>query len=207
MKRLLFLALLPVCALQNDLSGEAGNPTKTPQIEMRVQAVPSNNLPPPQVGADGQDQNTTINNVKPQEMERTLSIIKPDAVKNRHIGDIVSRFEDKGLRIVGIKMLTLDKEQAGNFYKVHRDKPFFPGLVDFMSSGPIVVLVLEGEQAITKNREIMGATDPKQAAPGTIRSDFAKSVSQNAVHGSDSPEAAREEILFFFQPNEVYSNP
>lgn len=207
MKRLLFLALLPVCALQADLYGAAGNPTATPQIEMRVQAVPSNNLPPPQVGVDGQDQNKTINNVKPQEMERTLSIIKPDAVKNRHIGDIISRFEDKGLRIVGIKMLTLDKERAGNFYKVHRDKPFFPGLVDFMSSGPIVVLVLEGESAISKNREIMGATDPKQAAPGTIRSDFAKSMSQNAVHGSDSPEAAQEEILFFFQPNEVYSDP
>lgn len=142
-----------------------------------------------------------------QKIERTLSILKPDAVRNRHIGNIISRFEDEGLRVAAIKMVSLTPEQASQFYAIHRDRPFFPGLVKFMSSGPVVVLVLEGNQAIKKNREIMGATDPKKAEKGTIRADFAESVSQNAVHGSDSPEAARQEIIFFFKPNEIYSTP
>ncbi|WP_068467483.1 nucleoside-diphosphate kinase [Candidatus Protochlamydia phocaeensis] len=138
--------------------------------------------------------------------ERTLSIIKPDAVRQDHIGDIISRFEHAGLHVAGIKMVHLNKNQAAQFYRVHRDRPFFPGLVDFMASGPVIVLVLEGDQAVAKNRQLMGATDPKKAEKGTIRADYAESVSQNAVHGSDSPEAAKEEILFFFRPNELYSH-
>lgn len=136
-------------------------------------------------------------------VEQTLSIIKPDAVQNNHIGEIISRFEQAGLKIAAIKMTTLSKDQAGKFYNVHRDRPFYRDLVDFMSSGPVVILVLEGNQAITKNREIMGATDPKKADRGTLRADFAESVTRNAVHGSDSPETAKEEIQFFFQPNDI----
>lgn len=140
---------------------------------------------------------------KPAAIEQTLSIIKPDAVQNNHIGEIISRFEQAGLKIAAIKMTTLSKDQAGKFYQVHRDRPFYRDLVDFMSSGPVVILVLEGNQAITKNREIMGATDPKKADKGTLRSDFAESVTRNAVHGSDSPETAKEEIQFFFQPSDI----
>lgn len=140
-----------------------------------------------------------------QKIERTLSILKPDALKNRHIGDIISRFEDAGLHIAALKMIKLTPEQAEQFYKEHNERPFYPDLVKMMTSGPVVLMVLEGDQAIIKNREIMGATDPKKAAAGTIRADYAKSVSENTVHGSDSPEAARKEIEFFFKPNEIYA--
>jgi len=131
-------------------------------------------------------------------VERTLSIIKPDAVAKNVIGKIYSRFEDNGLRIVAARMLHLSREQAERFYAVHRERPFFKDLVDFMITGPVMVQVLEGEDAIAKNREIMGATDPKKAAPGTIRADFAETVDENAVHGSDAPETAAVEIEFFF---------
>lgn len=130
--------------------------------------------------------------------QQTLSIIKPDAVAGNHIGEIISRFEKNGLHVANIKMVRLSKEQAQQFYAVHKERPFFEALTEFMSSGPIVAIVLEGPNAIAKNRELMGATDLKKAAPGTIRADFAQSVTQNAVHGSDSAETAKEEILFFF---------
>ena len=131
-------------------------------------------------------------------IEQTFSIIKPDAVGKNVIGEIVSRFEKNGLRIVASKMLHLSKEQAEGFYAVHRERPFYNDLVSFMISGPVVVQVLEGENAISKNRELMGATNPAEAAPGTIRADFATTVDENAVHGSDAPETAAEEIKFFF---------
>ncbi len=131
-------------------------------------------------------------------IERTFSIIKPDAVAKNVIGEIVSRFENNGLRIVASKMVHLTKEQAGEFYAVHRERPFYPDLVEYMTSGPVVVQVLEGENAIMKNREIMGATNPAEAAPGTLRADFAASIEENAVHGSDAPETAAQEIEFFF---------
>lgn len=130
--------------------------------------------------------------------ERTLSIIKPDAVSKNVIGDIYRRFETAGLRIVAAKMLHLTREQAGAFYAVHKERPFFADLVEFMTSGPVVVQVLEGENAIAKNRELMGATNPQEAAPGTIRADHASTVDENAVHGSDAPETAAAEIAFFF---------
>ncbi|WP_089727131.1 nucleoside-diphosphate kinase [Candidatus Thiosymbion oneisti] len=130
--------------------------------------------------------------------ERTLSIIKPDAVAKNHIGAIYERFERAGLRIVAARMLHLTREQASAFYAVHQARPFFVELVDYMTSGPILVQVLEGEDAIARNRKVMGATDPKQAEPGTIRADFAADVSENAVHGSDAPETATTEIAFFF---------
>ena len=130
--------------------------------------------------------------------ERTLSIIKPDAVAKNVIGEIYNRFEKAGLRIVAAKMLHLSREQAGAFYEVHKERPFYNDLVDFMTSGPVVVQTLEGENAISKNRDVMGATNPKEAAPGTIRSDFASSIDENAVHGSDAPETAVREIAFFF---------
>lgn len=136
--------------------------------------------------------------------EQTLSLIKPDAVAANHVGAIIDRFEQKGLRIAAIKKTRLTQEQAGQFYAVHKDRPFYGNLTEFMSSGPIVAIVLDGEGAIAKNRQIMGATDPKEAAPGTIRADFAQSKTKNAVHGSDSPESAKEEIAFFFKPNEIY---
>ncbi len=136
-------------------------------------------------------------------VERTLSIIKPDAVAKNVIGEIYTRFEKGGLRIVAAKMLRLTTEQAENFYAVHRERPFFEDLVSFMTSGPVMVQVLEGERAIARNREIMGATDPKEAAPGTIRADFAESIDANAVHGSDGPDTARQEIAFFFKPEEI----
>jgi len=131
-------------------------------------------------------------------IERTFSIIKPDAVAKNVIGEIVSRFENNGLRIVASKMVHLTKEQAGEFYAVHRERPFYPDLVEYMTSGPVVVQVLEGENAIMKNREIMGATNPAEAAPGSIRADFAASIEENAVHGSDASETAAQEIEFFF---------
>lgn len=130
--------------------------------------------------------------------ERTLSIIKPDAVRKNRIGAIIARFEDAGLRVVAAHMLTLSRERAGEFYAVHRERPFYDSLLDFMTSGPVMVQVLEGDNAVAANREIMGATDPKSAAPGTIRADFAESIEANAVHGSDSLENARIEVAFFF---------
>ena len=136
-------------------------------------------------------------------VEQTLSIIKPDAVGKNHIGSICQRFEAVGLRIVAARMMQLSREQAEAFYAVHRERPFYADLVEFMTSGSVVVQVLEGENAIALNREVMGATDPAQAAAGTIRADFATQVDENAVHGSDGPETARAEISFFFQPEEI----
>jgi len=138
-------------------------------------------------------------------LERTLSIIKPDAVAKNVIGQIYSRFENAGLRIIAAKMVRLSREQAESFYAVHRERPFFNDLVAFMTSGPVMVQCLEGENAVAKNRELMGATDPKEAAAGTIRADFADSIDANAVHGSDSLENAKIEIDFFFKPEEIYS--
>ncbi len=136
-------------------------------------------------------------------IERTFSIVKPDAVAKNVIGEIYSRFEQNGLKIIASKMLHLSKEQAEGFYAVHKDRPFFNDLVSFMVSGPVMVQVLEGESAIAKNREIMGATNPAEAAAGTIRADFAESIDENAVHGSDAPETAKEEIAFFFTDAEI----
>jgi nucleoside-diphosphate kinase len=136
-------------------------------------------------------------------IERTLSIIKPDAVAKNAIGEIESRFEKAGLHIVAMKMIQLDDELAGGFYAEHRERPFFNDLVGFMTSGPVVVQVLEGDDAIAKNRELMGATNPKEAAPGTIRADFAESIDANAVHGSDSEASAEREIAYFFEAHEL----
>jgi nucleoside-diphosphate kinase len=136
-------------------------------------------------------------------MEQTLSIIKPDAVKKGVIGKIIDRFESNGLRIAAMKKVQLSKEDASEFYAVHKERPFFGELVEFMTSGPVVVMVLEGENAVAKNRELMGATNPKEAAPGTIRADFAESIDANAVHGSDSLENAKIEIAFFFAKREI----
>ncbi len=139
--------------------------------------------------------------------EQTLSIIKPDAVADNHIGEILARFEKAGLKIVAAKMAQLTLEQAKAFYAVHAARPFYMDLVTFMIEGPVLITVLEGPNAVAKNREIMGATNPKDAAPGTIRKDFAQSIDRNAVHGSDSLENAKKEIEFFFKPNEVRSLP
>jgi len=136
-------------------------------------------------------------------VERTLSIIKPDAVAKNVIGEILSRFEKAGLNIVAAKMQHLSREQAEGFYAEHKERPFFNDLVGFMTSGPVVVQVLEGENAIAKNRDLMGATNPKEAAPGTIRADFAQSIDANAAHGSDSPESAAREIAYFFSNEEI----
>src|SRR5512134_407456 len=138
-------------------------------------------------------------------VEQTLSIIKPDAVKKNVIGQILARFEGVGLRIVAARMMHLSRAEAEGFYAVHRGRPFFAALVEFMSSGPVLLQVLEGENAIAGNREVMGATDPRKAAKGTIRADFAASIDANAVHGSDAPETARNEIAYFFPLSEVYS--
>lgn len=138
-------------------------------------------------------------------IERTLSIIKPDAVAKNLIGEINRRLEKNGLRIAAAKMMHLTQAQAEGFYNVHKERPFFSALVKFMSSGPVLVQVLEGENAIAMNRQIMGATDPKNAAPGTIRADFAESIDHNAVHGSDGPETAKQEIAFFFKPEEIFN--
>jgi nucleoside-diphosphate kinase len=137
-------------------------------------------------------------------IERTLSIIKPDAVKKNVIGKIYSRFEDNGLKIVASRLVWLSEREAGEFYAVHKERPFFRDLVAFMTSGPVVAQVLEGENAIAKNRELMGATDPKKAAPGTIRADFAESIDANAVHGSDGTDTAAVEIAFFFPSLNIY---
>ena len=136
-------------------------------------------------------------------IERTFSIIKPDAVGKNVAGEIVSRFEKNGLQVIASKMLHLSKEQAQGFYAVHKERPFYNDLVEFMISGPVVVQVLEGENAISKNRELMGATNPAEADPGTIRADFASTVDENAVHGSDAPETAAEEIKYFFSDDEL----
>jgi len=138
-------------------------------------------------------------------VERTLSIIKPDAVKKNVIGEIMARFEKSGLRVVAARMMFLSRQQAEGFYAVHRERPFFRDLVDFMTSGPVMIQVLEGDNAIAKNRELMGATDPRKAAPGTIRADFAQSIDANAVHGSDGPETACTEIAYFFPALAVYN--
>lgn len=136
-------------------------------------------------------------------VERTFSIVKPDAVAKNIIGEIYSRFEKAGLRIIAARMLHLSRAQAEGFYAVHRERPFFGELVAFMTSGPVMVQVLEGENAIARNREVMGATNPRDAAPGTIRADFAEEVTENAVHGSDGPETAAQEIGFFFKDSEI----
>lgn len=136
-------------------------------------------------------------------VEQTLSIIKPDAVGKNHIGAICARFEQAGLKIVAMKMLHLSREQAEGFYAEHKGRPFFEGLVNFMTSGPVVVQVLSGENAIARNRELMGATDPQKAAPGTIRADFATAIDANAVHGSDSPISAAREVAYFFDSAEI----
>ncbi|MEX1827508.1 nucleoside-diphosphate kinase [Luteibacter yeojuensis] len=139
-------------------------------------------------------------------LERTLSIIKPDAVKKNVIGEIVARFEKAGLKVVAQRMQQLSQAEAEGFYAVHKERPFFKALVEFMISGPVVIQVLEGEGAILKNRELMGATNPKEAAPGTIRADFADSIDANAVHGSDAAETAAVEIAYFFRSTEVVSH-
>lgn len=135
--------------------------------------------------------------------EKTLSIIKPDAVANQYIGEIYTRFANAGLTVVAAKMMQLTRTQAEQFYAIHKERPFFNDLVDFMISGPIMVQVLEGENAVLAHRDLMGATDPLKADPGTIRADFAKSIDENAVHGSDSLENAAIEIAFFFKPEEI----
>ncbi|HCK84554.1 MAG TPA: nucleoside-diphosphate kinase [Hyphomonadaceae bacterium] len=137
-------------------------------------------------------------------VERTFSIVKPDAVAKNAIGQILARFEGAGLKIIAARMMHLSRAQAEGFYAVHRERPFFKDLVDFMISGPVLVQVLQGDNAIQKNRELMGATDPKKAAKGTIRADFADTIDANAVHGSDAPETARAEIAFFFPGYEIF---
>ena len=138
-------------------------------------------------------------------LERTLSIIKPDAVKKNVIGKILARFEAAGLCVIAARMMHLSRAEAEGFYAVHRERPFFRDLVDFMISGPVMVQVLEGDDAIARNRDLMGATDPKKAAKGTIRADFAASIDANAVHGSDAPDTARVEIAYFFPACEIFS--
>ncbi len=140
-------------------------------------------------------------------VEHTLSIIKPDAVAQNVIGKIYNRFEEQGLRIIAARMLRLSRAQAEQFYEIHRERPFYPELVAYMTSGPVMVQVLEGDDAIAKNREIMGATDPKKAAPGTLRAQFAESITRNAVHGSDAAETAAVEIAFFFGQDGLCPRP
>lgn len=140
-----------------------------------------------------------------QTLEQTLSIIKPDAVEQNMIGNIIEYFERAGLNVAAIKMLHLTADQAKDFYAVHAERPFFQELVDFMISGPIVAMVLQGENAVARNRQIMGATDPAKADEGTVRADFATSIERNAVHGSDSLKAAKEEVNFFFKKDEIFS--
>jgi nucleoside-diphosphate kinase len=137
-------------------------------------------------------------------LERTLSIVKPDGVAGNHIGEVYRRFEKAGLSIIAARMLELSQREAEGFYAVHRERPFFKDLVRYMTSGPVVVQVLEGEAAIQKNRDLMGATDPKKAAPGTIRADLATSIERNVVHGSDAPDAAAREIAYFFSATELH---
>lgn len=135
--------------------------------------------------------------------ERTLSMIKPDAVGSNHIGSIIAKFEKAGLKIIAAKMAHLTDAQAKEFYAIHKDRPFFQDLVKFITSGPVMIMVLEGDQAIARNREIMGATDPKKATSGTIRAEFAKTIDENAIHGSDGIDTAKQEIAFFFKPQEI----
>lgn len=135
--------------------------------------------------------------------ERTLSMIKPDAVGSNHIGNIIAKFEKAGLKIIAAKMAHLTDAQAKEFYAIHKERPFFQDLVKFITSGPVMIMVLEGDQAIARNREIMGATDPKKATAGTIRAEFAKTIDENAIHGSDGVETAKQEIAFFFKPQEI----
>lgn len=137
--------------------------------------------------------------------EKTLSIIKPDAVGKNCIGEILSRFEKAGLKIVAAKMVHLSREDAEGFYAVHKNRPFFNDLITFIISGPVMISVLEGENAIMKNRDLMGATNPQEAAPGTIRADFAETIDANAVHGSDGPDTAKTEVAYFFKQNEIFS--
>ena len=137
-------------------------------------------------------------------VERTLSIIKPDAVANNVIGQIYARFEKAGLKVAAARMMWMSRTDAEGFYAVHKERPFFRDLVDFMTTGPVMIQVLEGENAIAKNRELMGSTDPRKAAPGTIRADFAQSIDANAVHGSDAPDTAAKEIAYFFAAHAVY---
>lgn len=139
-----------------------------------------------------------------QTLEQTLSIIKPDAVGQNMIGNIIEYFEREGLNVVGAKMMHLSEDQAKAFYAVHKERPFYKDLVTFMTSGPVLAMVLEGENAVARNREIMGATDPSKAAAGTVRADFATSIERNAVHGSDSLKTAKEEVSFFFKANEIF---
>ena len=136
-------------------------------------------------------------------IERTISIIKPDGVEKNIIGEVYRRFEAAGLQIVAARMVHLTREQAGDFYAVHSERPFYKDLIEYMTSGPVMVQVLEGEDAIAKNREVMGATNPADADPGTIRADFAKSIEENVVHGSDGPETASQEIAFFFSSDQI----
>ncbi|MCL4873452.1 nucleoside-diphosphate kinase [bacterium] len=137
-------------------------------------------------------------------VEKTLSIIKPDGVRKKVIGDVIKRFEAAGLRVAAMKMASLSRKEAEGFYAVHRERPFFGSLTEFMSSGPVVLMVLKGDNAIAKNRELMGATDPAKAAPGTIRKDFADSIESNIVHGSDGPDTAAFEIGYFFSAMEIF---
>jgi nucleoside-diphosphate kinase len=137
--------------------------------------------------------------------ERTLSIVKPDGVEKNVVGDCLSRFEKGGLKVIATKMIHMDQKKAEGFYAVHKERPFFASLVKFMTRGPVVVSVLEGENAIAKNREIMGATDPAKAAPGTIRKDLASNIEENTVHGSDGPDTAKFEISYFFENSEIFS--
>ncbi len=137
-------------------------------------------------------------------MERTLSIVKPDGIRKQILGEVIRRFQEAGIRVAAIKMVHLSKAEAEGFYAVHRERPFFDSLTDFMSSGPCAVMVLEGEGVIGRNRKLMGATNPAEAAPGTIRKDFATSIEQNAVHGSDAPETAAFEISYFFNALEIH---
>jgi len=141
---------------------------------------------------------------KEEAMQRTLSIVKPDGVQKHLIGEVIKRFEDHGLKVIGLKMISMDKKEAEGFYAVHRGKPFFESLTTFMSSGPSLVMVLEGEGAISKTRELMGATDPKQAKEGTLRHQFATNIEKNVVHGSDAPETAAFETNYFFNALEMF---
>lgn len=138
-------------------------------------------------------------------LERTFSIVKPDAIANNYLGDILARFEKNGLKVIAAKMMKMDEAKAGGFYAEHKERPFFGELVEFMTSGPVLVQVLEGENAVLANRELMGATNPADAAEGTLRKDFAESMGRNAVHGSDSQESAAREIAYFFAEDEIFS--
>ena len=188
MRKLFFMALISSVSLQ---------------IGLDAQQTGQNDSSSKPIMVGHPEGSKTIGETNPQNIQRTLSILKPDTVRNRHIGEIINRLENQGLHVAAIKMVKLNKEQAGQFYKVHKNQPYFSELVDFISSGPIVVMALEGDNAISKNREIMGSKNPDTAEEGTIRKAYASSITENAVHGSDTPEAAKEEILFFFQPNEI----